>query len=46
MEICTKHGYDIAYDVRNCPACDEIEDLKAEIGELQKAVVKLEEETP
>ena len=44
MDICTKHGTDIAFDVRNCPACDEVEDLKGKITDLQDKIATLQEE--
>ena len=46
MEICNAHRSEIVYETRYCPACEEIEDLKTKIAELEKTVVKLEEDTP
>ena len=44
MDICTQHGTDIAFDVRNCPACNEIESLKETISGLEAQIAKLEED--
>ncbi len=44
MDICSAHGEEIAY-VKNCPACDEITDLKREIDSLKERIERLEEGT-
>ena len=44
MEICNAHRSEIVYETRYCPACEEIEDLKAQLADLQDQVIKLEEE--
>lgn len=33
MEICGEHGEEIAYMGRECPACEQIEDLNREFHE-------------
>lgn len=30
MDICGEHGDDIAYSGRDCPACEQVDDLKRE----------------
>jgi len=44
VDICGKHGVEIAYEGSICPACDEVSDLKDEIADLKDKIEKLEEE--
>ncbi|GAF99286.1 unnamed protein product, partial [marine sediment metagenome] len=42
MELCSdKHG-ELCYEGRNCPACEVIEELQAEIDGLQEELKSLE----
>jgi len=44
MDICGKHGSEIAHEKGFCPACDEINDLKLQIADLKDKISELEEE--
>ena len=33
MNICSNHGEEIAYNGVNCPACDQIEEIRKELKE-------------
>jgi len=43
MDICSKHGSEIAHEKGYCPACDEINHLKLQITDLKDRISELEE---
>ncbi len=36
MNFCSQHGSDIVFENKNCPACQEIKDLKLKIVVLEE----------
>ena len=40
MEICSNHGSEIAYTGRDCPACEEIEDLNRDHNEQIASLIE------
>lgn len=45
MEICDEHGDDMVFMGRDCPACDQIEDITAEYRqELETTIEGFESE--
>lgn len=37
MDICGEHGYEIAYMGRNCPACEQIEEINQDHNDAMKS---------